>query len=70
MTATQDQEFKKPTVKLVGEDGNVFNIIGIVTRALKKAGYPEKAEEFKTRAMSSGSYEEVLQLLFEYVEPM
>lgn len=25
----------KPTVKLVGEDGNVFNIIGLVCRALK-----------------------------------
>ena len=40
-------ENNKPTVKLVGEDGNVFNIIGRVSNALKKAGLLEQAKEFK-----------------------
>jgi hypothetical protein len=28
----------KPTVKLVGEDGNVFSILGRVKQALRRAG--------------------------------
>jgi hypothetical protein len=28
---------RKPVVQLVGEDGNVFNLLGICCRALKKA---------------------------------
>ncbi len=59
---------EKPTVKLIGKDGNVFNIIGRVVRALKEAGQRERADEFATRATSSGSYDEVLALLDEYVE--
>jgi len=56
------------TVKLVGEDGNVFNIIGKVSRELKKAGFKDEAKEFQERAFKSKSYDEVLQLVFEYVE--
>ncbi len=59
---------EKPAVKLIGEDGNVFLIIGRVTKALKRVGQKERAQEFATRAMSSGSYDEVLGLLDEYVE--
>lgn len=57
----------KPTVKLVGEDGNVFAIIGRVSRALKKAGKPEKSKEFTTKAFKCASYQEVLSLLLEFV---
>lgn len=59
----------KPEVKLVGEDGNVFNIIGRVSRALKKAGQPDQAKEFQEKAFSAKSYDEVLQLLHDYVDP-
>jgi hypothetical protein len=59
---------KKPKCKLVGEDGNVFNIIGLVARALKKEGLKEQAEEFTSKAFQSGSYDEVLVLAMEYVE--
>lgn len=58
----------KPTVQLVGEDGNVFNIIGLVSRALKKAGQPEQAKEFTARAFQARSYDEVLRLTFEYAD--
>lgn len=59
----------KPKVKMVGSDGNVFAIIGRVSQALKKAGQPEKAKEWQEKAMSRGSYDEVLALMFSYVEP-
>lgn len=59
---------KKPKAKMIGEDGNVFNLIGIASRALKKEGLKEQAEEMKNRVFSSGSYDEALQIMMEYVE--
>ncbi len=59
---------EKPKVKLVGEDGNVFNVIGRVARALNLAGQEDKAQKFQQRAFSARSYDEVLQLAMEYAE--
>jgi hypothetical protein len=59
---------KKPKCRLVGTDGNVFSVIGTVSKCLKKAGQAAMAKEFCDRAMTSGSYDEVLRLCFEYVE--
>ena len=56
------------TVKLIGEDGNVFNIIGKVYQELKRAGFKVEAKEFQERAFKCGSYDEVLRLVFEYVD--
>jgi hypothetical protein len=64
------EEVRKPEVRLVGEDGNVFVIIGRVAKALRRDGQPERAEEWMQRATSCNSYDEVLQLVFEYVEPL
>lgn len=58
----------KPTCQLIGEDGNVFNIINLVKKALTKAGMPDKAKEFQTKAFASHSYDVVLQLAMDYVE--
>jgi hypothetical protein len=58
----------KPVCKLVGIDGNVFSVIGAVTKALKKAGDSKGADEFRTKALQCGSYDAVLALVFEYVE--
>lgn len=59
---------KKPKCKLVGTDGNVFAIIGTVSRTLRAAKLPEQAKEFTDKALSSASYDEVLGLCMEYVE--
>lgn len=48
----------------------MFNLIGICSRALKTAGYPEKALEVANRVTSSGSYEEALSIMCEYIEPV
>jgi hypothetical protein len=58
----------KPKVRLTGKDGNVFNIIGLVSRALKNAGMAKEAAEFRTKAFGAGSYDEVLQLAMDYAE--
>jgi hypothetical protein len=53
---------------LVGEDGNVFNIIAMVRRALRKAGQKNTAEEFVQRAFACQSYDEVVTLVVAYVD--
>ncbi len=58
----------KPRIKLVGEDGNIFAIIGRCSQALKKAGLCEEAKEMATRVMQSGSYDAALATVLEYVE--
>ena len=62
------KEPDKPVCKLVGEDGNVMNVIGLVRRELVAAGQPERASEFVRRAFAAKSYDAVLQLCFEFVE--
>lgn len=59
---------KMPKCKLSGSDGNVFVIIGNVSRCLRKAGMHDKAKEFQERAMQSSSYDAVLSLCFDYVD--
>ena len=61
-------EKTKPTVKLTGENGNVFNLIGLTKKALVKAGLRDEGNEFVRRAYSLGSYNEVLNLISEYCE--
>lgn len=61
-------ENSKLKVKLIGEDGNVFNLIGIVRRKLVEVGMSNEAEEMVERAYKCQSYDEVLRLFTEYVE--
>lgn len=58
----------KPTVKLVGENGNVFNLASIVSNELKKEGLKKEAEEFKQQLFKCKSYDEALRLMMNYVE--
>jgi hypothetical protein len=62
-------EMKKPEVKLIGEDGNIFNLMGIASRALKEAGQNDQAVEMVDKIVSTAkSYHEALAILMEYVE--
>lgn len=55
------------TVKLTGADGNVFNILGLVNRALIKEGVSDKErEKFKLEARQ-GDYDHVIQTCFKWV---
>ncbi|WP_353892913.1 hypothetical protein PRVXH_002303 [Proteinivorax hydrogeniformans] len=58
----------KPKVKLIGENGNIFNLIGIASRALKGVGMKKEAEEMVEKVILSTSYDEALRVLMEYVE--
>lgn len=58
----------KPKVKLVGQNGNIYNILGIASRALKEAGYADEAKEMQTEVFASDSYEEALAIVLQYVD--
>lgn len=59
---------EKPECRLIGEDGNVFNLIGLAAKALKRAGLREQAAEMTNRVFEAGSYNEALNIIGEYVE--
>ena len=62
-----ENERNKPDCPLIGQDGNVFNIIGIASRTLKENGMSEEAKEMSSRVFASGSYAEALSIIGEYV---
>ena len=60
---------RKPKAKLVGKDGNIFNLMGIASRSLKKAGQVTEAKEMVERIMSEArSYGEALCIIQEYCD--
>ena len=59
---------KKPKCALIGQDGNIFNLVGIASRTLKQNGMKEEAKEMSNRVFSSHSYDEALNIIGEYVE--
>jgi hypothetical protein len=58
----------KPTVKLIGEDGNAFAIMGRVKQALKRAGADQEYIDKYLREATSGDYDNLLAVSMEYVE--
>ena len=58
---------KRIKVKLIGEDGNAFFILGTVRKALRDAGLKEEANEFMEKA-TSGDYDHLLAVVMEYVD--
>lgn len=58
----------KPRCKLIGKDGNIFNLMGIASTTLKEADMKEEAKEMVDRINNSKSYIEALAIISEYVE--
>ena len=64
---TERQE--KPECPLIGENGNIFNLMGIASRTLREHGLAEQALEMQKRITGGDchSYEEALSIIGEYV---
>jgi len=58
----------KPICKLIGEDGNIFNLINIVSKVLKNNNLHSEAKEMTDRIFNSRSYNEALRIISDYVE--
>lgn len=63
-----EPEQKKPSMRLEGQDGNISSILGRASRLLKDVGQKDQADEMFRRVTSSGSYEEALHIISEYVD--
>lgn len=57
----------KPDCPLIGQDGNIFHLLGIASRTLKDNGQPEQAREMFERVTQSPSYDAALGIIGEYV---
>lgn len=64
----QREEKLKPDCPLIGQDGNIFNLMGIAARTLRQNGMADQATEMCSRIQeSAGSYYEALGIIGEYV---
>lgn len=68
LKTADDMEREKPRCALIGQDGNIFNLMGIASRTLKKYNMKEEAKKMIDRITSSKSYDEALNIIGEYVE--
>ena len=62
------EPLNKPAVKLVGEDGNAFAIMGRVKKALRHAGADTEYIDRYLNEATSGDYNHLLTVSMEYVE--
>ncbi len=58
----------RPKMQLIGQDGNIFAIMGRASRLLKNCGQGDKAKEMRDRVMSCDSYQKALNIVSEYVK--
>lgn len=58
---------QKPDCELIGQDGNIFNLMGIASHTLKQNGMADEAKGMCGRVTKSGSYCEALSIIGEYV---
>lgn len=56
------------SVQLSGQDGNVFNLMGIVIRALRSSGFGDEVDDFVSEVTSSKSYHEALAVMMQWVD--
>ena len=57
---------EKLAVKLVGQDGNAFAIMGRVKQALKRAGADKEYIDRYVREAMAGDYNNLLRVSMEY----
>lgn len=62
-------KYPKITVKLVGKDGNIFNLMGLVQKAMREAGVPkDDRSQFLKEVSFSNSYDQALQVIMRWVK--
>jgi len=57
----------KPTVKLIGQDGNAFSIMGRVKKALMKSGADKEYIDKYLKESTVGDYNYLLTVSMQYV---
>ena len=62
------EPLNKPTVILIGEDGNAFSIMGRVKKALRRAGADQEYIDRYLSEATSGDYDHLLVVSMGYVD--
>ena len=58
----------KPSMELLGHDGNIFAIMGHASQLLRRAGLKDQSEEMVQRVTACGDYYQALNIISEYVD--
>lgn len=58
----------RPHVKLTGQNGNAFNLMGLCSRAAKKAGWSKEQIDAVMHEMMAGDYNHLLQTAMKHFE--
>ena len=61
------EETQKPDCPLIGQDGNIFNLMGIASRTLRRSCLDEQAKEMCARIQEADNYYKALDIIGEYV---
>ena len=59
-------KYPEITVKLVGEDGNAFAILGKCRMAMKRAGCSQEEIDLFYKEATSGDYDHLLQICVKW----
>lgn len=62
------QIVKKPRLKMVGEDGNAFAIVGRALKVARKAGWSKEQIDEYIKKAQSGDYNNLLRVTMEYFD--
>lgn len=65
---TENEKQSGIPCRLIGEDSNIFNLVGLAIRALKRGGRADLVEPLKKDVFASKSFDEALAHIAEYVE--
>lgn len=66
--ASMEPKFPHVHVRLTGQDGNAFFIIGRVTKAMRRADVPKADIEAFAREAMAGNYDHLLQTCMATVD--
>jgi hypothetical protein len=58
----------KPTIKLIGKDGNAFAILAECRKVGRKAGWTPSMVEYFIREATRGDYDHLLAVVQQYFE--
>lgn len=58
----------RPRVKLIGQNGNAFMVLGLCLRAAKRAGWTQEEIDKVRTEMTSGDYDNLLGTAMRYFD--
>ncbi len=66
---SNEVKYPEITVELIGQNGNIFNLIGICTKAMRRAKVSmEECNRFVDEVTSAKNYNEALAVIMRWVD--